>query len=421
MRSAFPFYRATVLCGAVLLGGQAWAQTQRSMAAEEASGASQPEEASASIPGEQARLLEDALERYREIERRGGWSKFTTEIAIGPPHSYPCPILASLERRLMAEGYLRRSTIPRPPPPPPGKPAKRSRNEPPPPPQVEYCKYGPALADAVKAFQLDRKILGNGQVGARTRAELNRPVQEIIDILEHDVERWRNVRLDPSGTYLLVNIPFYQLIAYQDGREDLRMDVIVGQPAWQTPQFSDELEYIVVNPDWGIPDTIAKLEYWPSARRDPKYLSRQGITATGGSLRQKPGPRNPLGRIKFVMPNTHDVYLHDTPEKRAFTAAVKALSHGCVRLSRPVDLGNYLLRDEPEWDSRRLQTSIASGKTGQINLRRRMPVHIVYSTSRVNDEGRVEIRPDVYGKNRRSAREREARPPASDESLEAWP
>ncbi|MFN2424886.1 MAG: L,D-transpeptidase family protein [Candidatus Binatia bacterium] len=369
---------------------------------------------------EQASRLEEALERYREIERRGGWNKVPTDVAMGPESFYDCSRIAALEQRLIAEGYLRSGSTPPPPPRVTVPPPKPRRGEPPrPPPRPASCQYGRALTEAMKAFQADRRVLGIGQLGSQTMAQLNRPVEEIVNILERDVGRWRYVSLSPSGTYLLVNIPFYELIAYERGREGIRVPVIVGQKSWQTPLFSDELEYIVVNPDWGIPDSIAKQEIWPLAKRDPNYLRRQGITATGGSLRQKPGPNNPLGRIKFVMPNEHNVYLHDTPGQRAFTAAVRALSHGCIRLAKPIDLANYLLHDDPQWNPRRLQAAIASGKTQQINLREHVPVHIVYSTSRVNDEGRVELRPDVYEMNKRPAREAQRAP--SDESLEAWP
>lgn len=370
---------------------------------------------------EQARRLEDALERYRDIERRGGWNTVPTDLAMGPDYSYDCPRIATLERRLILEGYLRHGSTPQPLPPPLPPPRRGAPPRAAQPPRVERCEYGPALTAAVRAFQVDRKVLGYGQVGKLTTAQLNRPVHEIVDMLEHDVERWRTVSLHPSGTYLLVNIPFFELIAYESGREVLRMPVIVGQPSWPTPLFSDEIEHIIVNPEWGIPDSIAKQETWPMAKRDPGYFRRQGIVATVDGLRQKPGPRNPLGRIKFMLPNPHNVYLHDTPEKRAFSAAVRALSHGCVRLGQPIDLANYLLQDEPEWDSRRLQAAIASGRTQQINLRRRMPVHIIYSTSRVNDEGRVELRPDVYGMNRKAARVADHRSRPSDERLEAWP
>jgi murein L,D-transpeptidase YcbB/YkuD len=383
-------------------------------------------EAAVLIASDQPRLLEGVLERYREIERRGGWTKVPTDLVMGPGYSYDCERIGILERRLVAEGYLERVRRPLPPPVLTPEQAKaKAKADAKAKAQAKLqpvstrktlgtwgeCDYGSELTAAVKAFQADRKVLGYGQVGKLTFTELNRPVGEIVDILEQDLARWRNRGLEPSGSYLLVNIPFFELVAFEDDEEVMRMPVVVGQKSWQTPQFSDALEYVIVNPDWGIPEKIAKQEYWPSAKRNPKWLAAQGIVNDGGALRQKPGPQNPLGRIKFVMPNENDVYLHDTPAKRAFDAAVRALSHGCVRLSRPMDLANYLLRDEPEWDSRRLQSAVASGQTKRINLRRNMPVHIVYSTSRVNVDGRLELRPDVYGKNRSRGREEDAWPP----------
>jgi len=361
------------------------------------------------VESEQRRLLGETLDRYREIERSGGWGKVPTDLLMGPGYSYDCVRIARLEQRLIVEGYLGSGSTA-----PPGRDEKPIAEGGP-------CEYGPELTDAVRAFQADRNILGAGQLGRQTIAELNRPVREFVDILERDVARWRKLFLDPSGTYLLVNIPFFELSLYENGRESARMPVIVGQPTWQTPLFSDELEYLIVNPDWGIPDKIAKQEYWPTARRDADYLRRQGITASGQGLRQKPGPRNPLGRVKFVMPNKNDVYLHDTPEKGAFAAAVKALSHGCIRLSHPLDLANYLLRGEPQWAPRRLEAAIASGKTLQVDLARHMPVHIIYSTSRVNERGRVEFRPDVYGKNGSAAAQAEPPRHPADEPLDSWP
>lgn len=346
---------------------------------------------------DQASGLEEALERYREIERRGGWGVFRSELPMGAPFSYDCRLIAALEKRLILEGYLDHRSSP--PPPPPLADAKRKPSAKAPPPPPPLCRYGPELVAAVSAFQADRYVLGDGQVGGLTKVELNRPVEELVDLLERDVARWRSVSLERSGTYLLVNIPFFELVAFEHGRETLRMPVVTGQKTWQTPQFRAEVQYMILNPDWGIPEKIAKQEYLPQARRDPKYLGRIGITSTGGSLRQKPGPRNPLGRIKFVMPNPNDVYLHDTPEKGAFKAASRALSHGCVRLSRPLDLAAYLLRDQPQWSAERVESAIATKRTQQINLREEIPVHIVYSTTRVNEAGRVEFRRDVYEKN----------------------
>jgi len=419
MNFARKMFTAAFLCAGVLIGGSAAAQAQPRWTRPQATQEMDTRDRGAS---DQAVRLQEALERYREIERRGGWNSIPAGPAMGPPYAYECSRISALEQRLITEGYLDEESTPpwlerttTAPGPQPG--LQPARNQPP---QEDRCEYTPALAAAVRAFQADRKVLGDGQAGKLTLVQLNRPVHEIVNILEHDVERWRNVSLDPSGTYVLVNIPFFELTLYERGREVMQMPVIVGQPTWQTPLFSATIQYIILNPEWGIPDTIAKKETWPTARRDPDYFRREGIVATGGALRQKPGPRNPLGRIKFMIPNPYDVYLHDTPYKGAFSAAVRALSHGCIRLGRPMDLANYLLRDDARWNPSHLQAAIASGATQQVDVRQHIPVHILYSTSRVNDEGRVELRPDVYGKNNVPIREDEVLPPR-DEHIEAWP
>ncbi|HYC55319.1 MAG TPA: L,D-transpeptidase family protein [Candidatus Binatia bacterium] len=368
---------------------------------------------------DQLRLLEEALDRYRDIERRGGWKKLPTDLVMGPPYSYDCAHIEALEDRMAIEGFLvgRRARMPRFRSPVSGReivvaPGADRRN-----PDSRLCKYGSELADAVRAFQVARKVKGDGQVGGLTYAQLNRPVSEIVQILEEDVARWRNVWLHPSGTFLLVNIPYFELYAYEDGREVLRMPVVTGQPSWQTPLFSDELEHIILNPDWGIPPSIAKDEIIPLGRRDPGYFKREGITGSGGSLRQRPGPRNPLGRIKFMMPNQNNVYLHDTPHKNAFDYPSRSFSHGCIRLGRPMDLAYHLLRDDPQWTPSRLDDAVASRKTQRINLARHMPVHIIYSTTWVNEDGHVSIRKDVYAKNRirvREIQDDEPRPPRDE-------
>lgn len=422
--------RAAVFLATVLLGGPAAAQQGAFSFVDDPGVDTLGTGVAERIPSDQPGLLEEALERYREIERSGGWREIPTNLVMGPGQSYDCRRVNALEKRLIMEGYLEHeSPAPAPPPAPALSPAEaQAQPVRAAPVRADQpmglwgpCPYTSELTDAVRAFQADRRVLGVGQLGTQTMAELNRPVQEIVEILEQDLTRWRARGLNPRGTYLLVNIPFFELSVFEDDEETMRMPVVVGQPTWQTPRFSDELEYIIVNPDWGIPDKIARQEYWPSARRDPEYFRWQGITNTGGSLRQKPGPRNPLGRIKFVMPNENDVYLHDTPEKRAFAAKNRSLSHGCIRLSRPLDLAIYLLRDDPQWGSRRIESAIGSGQTRQINLHRRMPVHIVYSTSRVNEAGRVEFRDDVYKTSRRVEPRQAQALHGGDEGLAAWP
>lgn len=423
MLTARHLFRASLLLSTILLHGSASAQDPKpSLIDDPTVDVVQMGFASRVAPDQVARL-EEVLERYRGVQSRGGWGRISPEMVMGPGFSYDCRHIAAVEKRLIAEGYLRKSSVRPPAPPPPVEPPSRWTKAPPPAPKPPppRCLYDDALTEAMRNFQADRKVLGFGQLGGKTVTQLNRPVEEIVEILEQDLGRWRSRNLRFPATYLLVNIPFFEVNVFENNREEMRIRAIVGQTVTQTPQFSDEIEYIIVNPDWGIPESIAKNEMRPAARRDPNYYRWQGITDTGGSLRQKPGPRNPLGRIKFVFPNENDVYMHDTPEKRAFTAAVRSLSHGCVRLSRPMDMANYLLGDEPSWDRRRLQKAVESGKTTQINLKRHMPVYIVYSTTRVNEDGRLEIRPDIYRKNRRATPQEAEVPRAGNESFYTGP
>ncbi|HYC54295.1 MAG TPA: L,D-transpeptidase family protein [Candidatus Binatia bacterium] len=331
---------------------------------------------------DQLTKLSDMLSRYENIDRAGGWSAVPSDKTISRGGSYDCGRIHALERRLAAENYLQ---FPGGTPPPAAK-------------ETGQCKFGEDLSAAIKKFQADRGMNADGNVGPATFRELNRPTRDIVSILERNVQRWRELSIGASDDYILVNIPWFELSVYSGGRPQLSMPVIVGLPTWQTPQFSDVVEYIVINPEWGIPESIASKEVWPKARRDKGYFRREGIVQTkDGHLRQKPGPQNPLGRLKFMMPNKNNVYLHDTPGKKAFSQQVRALSHGCIRVSKPVDLAEYLLGREGNWTPQKLQSAIRAGKTVHVNLENKIPVHIVYFTARVNDEGRLELRKDVYG------------------------
>lgn len=247
-------------------------------------------------------------------------------------------------------------------------------------------------------------------------------VDEAAAIVAANMERWRWMPDDFGARHLYVNIPSYMLEAREDGRTALAMRVVVGKPATnKTPVLSSQISSLVFSPTWGIPASIVAAETVPAILRDPTYLRRQNIDvmqATSNGVvavdpatvvtrnaaqlqrlfyRQRPGPGNALGRVKFPFPNTHDVYLHDTPSDGAFTRAVRALSHGCVRLEKPETLAEYLLRDQLGWTSSRVRRAMTSGREQYVRLAGPVPVHLVYFTASVDADGALRILPDVYG------------------------
>jgi L,D-transpeptidase YcbB len=245
-----------------------------------------------------------------------------------------------------------------------------------------------------------------------------------------NMERWRWMPDDLGARYLLVNLAGFELKVIEGGRTVLAMPVVVGQPYRSTPVFSDVMTYVVTNPYWHVPQTIAVEDILPKARRDPYHLIEQGIRVFRGRggdavefdpravdwwglggqrfpfrLRQEPGPQNPLGRLKFMFPNEYEVYLHDTPSRGLFSRAVRANSSGCIRLADPIALAEYLLRDHPRLGQGGVRAVIESGRTLDFRLPEPVPIHLTYSTAWVDERGAVQFRDDIYG---RDARLREA-------------
>jgi murein L,D-transpeptidase YcbB/YkuD len=208
------------------------------------------------------------------------------------------------------------------------------------------------------------------------------------------------------------------------GRPVLTARAVVGMPSRPTPVFADRITHLVFNPSWTVPQSIARADLLPRIRRDPGYLARAGMRVYSGwtpdaqplhpaavswdrvagrldsyRLVQAPGPGNPLGRVKFMFPNRHNVYLHDTPDTGLFEHARRAYSSGCIRIDRPMQLARALLARSADWDARRIQRAVASGRTVRAPLDRPVPVRIVYRTAWVDPDGTVQLRPDIYGRD----------------------
>ncbi len=284
----------------------------------------------------------------------------------------------------------------------------------------DWDRYDDTLAEAVRAYQRDEGLNDEAIVGKLTRNALNEGRgRDVESDLLVNMERWRWMPRDFGDDHVIVNTPEYMVRVVSNGVTTHEARVVVGTIKTQTPVFSDAMEYLVVNPSWGVPLSIVKRDMLPRLQNDPYYLARRGIdvhvvhkgrsrmidssmvdwTRTdlrGLHFRQPPGVNNALGRIKFMFPNEHAVYLHDTPTRNLFGRTARAYSNGCVRVEDPFALAEAILSISGGMDIDRVKRMVGGGEK-RINLTTPLPVHLVYFTTWVDEAGEVQHRPDVYG------------------------
>jgi murein L,D-transpeptidase YcbB/YkuD len=215
------------------------------------------------------------------------------------------------------------------------------------------------------------------------------------------MERIRWVSIGPDDDYLLVNIPEFRLHVFEKGKQQFEMNVIVGKEITNTGIFTARLKYIVFSPYWHIPTSILVKEIQPAIHRNKNYLAANHMEWSGGGVRQKPGPWNALGLVKFVFPNSFGMYMHDTPAKSLFEREKRTFSHGCIRIAEPKKLAQYLLRDEAAWDSLNITEAMNAGKEQYVTLKNNTPVFVAYFTAWVDQYGKLNFRDDVYGHDKK--------------------
>lgn len=285
--------------------------------------------------------------------------------------------------------------------------------------------YDQGLLTAVKRFQTRHGLEPDGIAGKRTVRELNVPVEDRIKQIVLNMERWRWLPEDLGNRYILVNIAGFNLELVEAGSVKDRMKVVVGKPTHRTPVFSDQIRYLEINPFWSVPRSIAVRTELPRFRKDPGFIDTMGFEVYRGgkkidpktvnwnsvsakgfpyTLRQKPGPKNALGRVKFIFPNRFSVYLHDTPSRGLFKKAARACSSGCIRLERAIELAEQVLQKKEGWDRERIDTVLKSGKNTRVNLPEGLPVHLTYFTAWSGEGGTIHFRPDVYGRDKKLAK-----------------
>ncbi len=313
--------------------------------------------------------LQRALVQYRQLAASGGWPAFQKPIDLTETEN--SEELDLLRTRLEITGDLE----------PDGD-----------------------IVEAVVRFQRRHGLQADGIVGKQTIAALSVSAEQRVSQIELSLERMRWMSREFPERYVVVNVPGFELRMSEQGKWIEAMRVIVGKTTWCTPTFlSSEINQVVLNPYWYVPSIIASKEIYPLLKKDPQYLKRNNIRmiprAQGGvQLRQNPGPRNSLGRIKFLFPNCCDCYLHDTREKQLFEKVLRLFSHGCIRIERAMDLGSWILEREG-WSTEKLEAAIESNATQTIRLTSPMTIYIVYFTAWVDEDGSVQFRNDVYGKD----------------------
>ena len=275
--------------------------------------------------------------------------------------------------------------------------------------------YDQAVSDAVKTFQTEADIDVDGNLGPNTLHALNGekkvargPSADPIDTVIVNMERWRWFPRDLGNPHVVVNVPDYTLTLYNDGKVYWKTKIVAGKPGKATPMVSAEMKFITVNPTWNVPPSIIENEYLPALQQDPQALDRIGLKLTQDAdgtihISQPPGAGNALGRIRFNFPNKFLVYQHDTPDKYLFAKEKRAYSHGCMRVQNPLIYGEKLLSlvdPQAHYTAAKLE-SMFGGNEININFPKNIWVHLTYQTAFVDEDGKLQFREDVYGRDAR--------------------
>lgn len=319
------------------------------------------------------RLLKEKLALYHGVVKNGGWSQIPTVKSLKKGDSSATVTL--IKRRLQLSGDMA------------GSDTSRIFND--------------TLEAAVRRFQQSMGYTPTGSVNEKLVKDMNVPARIRLEQILINMERMRWMPPEPTGQLIMVNIPEFILHVYEGKQKVFDMNVVVGKEGHNTVSFTGDLSTIVFSPYWNVPPSIVKNEILPAMEKDPGYLASQNMEQTGTEgglpvIRQRPGPRNSLGRVKFLFPNSFNIYFHDTPAKSLFNRDKRAYSHGCIRLAEPEKMAQYLLRNNPEWTPEKISAAMNSTDEKYVKLNKPVPVIIAYYTAWVDENGLLNFREDIY-------------------------
>ncbi len=330
----------------------------------------------------QYKLMKKELERYYSIEKAGGWGTITPTkkklLRLGDS----TPAISQAKIRLHKSGDFKSADT--------------------------SLVFTRELEEAVLQSQKRYGIAEDGVIGPDLLNNLNVTINKRIEQLLINMERMRWMPKEAVGTRIIANIPEFKVHVFEGQKKVFDIDIVVGTLANRTVIFNDSLKYVVFSPYWNIPRSIIRNEILPGIRKNSNYLNSHNMEQTGYSnglplIRQKPGSSNSLGKVKFIFPNSYNIYFHDTPAKSLFDRNSRAFSHGCIRLAEPKKMAEYLLSNQPQWNSFTIDEAMNSQKEDWVTLKKAVPVIISYFTAWVDGDGLLNFRDDIYGHDEKMA------------------
>ena len=334
-------------------------------------------DANAKVEYDQYYKLQDVLKKYKKLDRSNKWKPIVPEEV---PYEDLRPdavssTIAQVRTRLYLLGDLKNDS------------------------KSDF--YDRELMDAVMKYKVRNGFKPNYILSEDHIKEMNIPLADKVETLKLNMERCRAIsaQIASSDEYILVNIPSYELVYVKNGKVELTSNVFVGAPLTKTTIFNSEIDRIVFSPYWTVPQSIVNNELKSKIASDKNYLAEKNMEIVNGQVRQKPGPDNSLGLVKFMFPNPDDIYLHDTPSKTLFDFEKRTFSHGCINVQKAKELAVAMLKDYPEWTQAKIDKAMDGQKENSFKLSKKVPIYISYFTSLVNENGEIGFFQDVYEKD----------------------